>query len=422
MADNLELHRDSVDHFKNRGLSSNIPKPNIVRIEVLDGNARRRYLGTLQRQGDQLRSNLYDELTARSDRVFFGFLRNGGNQDFGFTNKWKNQPGSGNLLGGIKKLASGIAPNLTETVVNVANVAADLTGTNATSTGSSSLKKYEELVLDDFNVECSWYLPEQYNLCITSLQILARMGYPRQAPSKVLEAELPSILESMFNDFSKANDAQTSTQTTADGNNPQVKASPTASYGSLLGQLAIKGGQTAINGMTTFNRFFGRNLTFDPLPVRVNVGQYIDIEPLVITKIKFNFSKETFVQSATGRHLPILCSVNINFEYWLKPAPEMEFTSLLGRELFGQDFSKQHKALQEAQAKQQKKKMEEEAKATQPTFKVEVTDYLANKAAPSDTLLRQEQLSQRPPSNTARAKPVSESTREIFGAVVERGT
>ena len=49
--------------LRNRGLSSGIPKPNIVRIELLDGIARQRYLGGLQRSGDSLRTNLYDNLT-----------------------------------------------------------------------------------------------------------------------------------------------------------------------------------------------------------------------------------------------------------------------------------------------------------------------------------------------------------------------
>jgi len=79
---------------------------------------------------------------------------------------------------------------------------------------------------------------------------------------------------------------------------------------------------------------FGKNLTFDPLPVRVSVGQYVDIEPLVITEARTEFSSETFI-SSNGRHLPIFCTVTIDFDFWMMPAPNAEFLSILGEEMFG---------------------------------------------------------------------------------------
>ena len=57
------------------GLSPGVTKPNMVRIEILDGQARKRYLGQLQRAGDLLRTSLYDKMTNRPDQVFFGFLK-----------------------------------------------------------------------------------------------------------------------------------------------------------------------------------------------------------------------------------------------------------------------------------------------------------------------------------------------------------
>ena len=90
----------------------------------------------------------------------------------------------------------------------------------------------------------------------------------------------------------------------------------------------------AVKVLKKGNQYFGRELTFDPLPVRVSLGQYMDLEPLVITNMKVDFSKETFINKE-GRHVPVTCSVAISFKFWMNPAPNLHFVSLLGHEMFG---------------------------------------------------------------------------------------
>jgi len=320
--------------LKARHLNTGLPKPNIVRIEVLDGNARLKYLGTLQRFSDtQFRSKLYDNLVKREDSIFFGFIKHGSKQDMSFSTRWEDLDGSGGLLGGIKNTLG--VGGLVEGIENAGQA---LTGISATATGSSSLKKYSRSTLEDFNVECVWYLPEQLSLCTRSLQILAKMAYPRQVPEGGLQQNLPAILNYVSG---LAADAVEGDGSLADW----LKSS-----GANILKFASETSPTVLENFDTLNRLFGRNLTFDPLPVRVSVGQYVDIEPLVINKVNIDFSKETFVHNS-GRHLPITCSVNISFEFWLRPAPNKQFASLLGRELFGETdsekFQKDAKALSE---------------------------------------------------------------------------
>ena len=64
-----------------RKLRTVVPKPNIVRIEALDGDARSRYLGGISRWADrQIRNKVYDTVKKAEDSVFYGFIKNGGTQ------------------------------------------------------------------------------------------------------------------------------------------------------------------------------------------------------------------------------------------------------------------------------------------------------------------------------------------------------
>ena len=51
--------------------------------------------------------------------------------------------------------------------------------------------------------------------------------------------------------------------------------------------------------------------------------------------IDTKFSRETFISEDNGRHLPLYAHTTISFKYWLNPAPNLEFLSILGTELFG---------------------------------------------------------------------------------------
>jgi hypothetical protein len=83
------------------------------------------------------------------------------------------------------------------------------------------------------------------------------------------------------------------------------------------------------------NTFFGGEITANPLPVRVSIGHYLDLEPMVINNVKFMVSNEQFL-SKDGTHLPIFISAEVQVSYWMQPGPTKDFISILGNEVFGQ--------------------------------------------------------------------------------------
>ena len=85
----------------------------------------------------------------------------------------------------------------------------------------------------------------------------------------------------------------------------------------------------------SLNTFFGGEIVANPLPVRVSIGHYLDLEPMVIDKVKISTSNEQFI-SADGTHLPVFVNADVNVSYWMQPGPTKDFISILGNEVFGQ--------------------------------------------------------------------------------------
>ena len=327
----MSEQKDIERNFEGRGLDGRFPKANILRIEVLSGTARQRYLGGLQRVVDSIIKNnlMATDTNNKNDKVFYGFMQSGsGGQSYGLTANWDVAATGGGVLGTAKavinKGITAATKGLLQTdkdinlVKPISEIAQELTGTNANVTGSSSLKRYTGSSLtQDFTVKCGWYLPEQFKLCVHSLRILHKMIYPRKVDDENFAKNLTTVLN-------------TST------NNGDGVIANIANIISNIGDPLIPDGLTtsAIDAFVSVNKYFGRELAYDPLPVRVCVGQYMDLEPLVITSMDVLFSKETYINT-TGRHVPITCSVTIKFKFWMNPSPDLNFLSLCGEEMFG---------------------------------------------------------------------------------------
>lgn len=342
MADNKD--RD----LTTRGLRTKAPKPNIIRIELLDGNSRERYLGKLQRGIDGVvKQPLYNKFVPASDSVFYGFLKNSGNQTIGITSEWSKSDGVKGLLGDISGILSkspvgkkgkvgkffsfaGAAGSAAINALdNIDKAAKGLGSLDASLTGNSTIKQITGVDISGFEVDCGWYLPEQLNLATTSLKILSNMAYPNKVPSSTLNQFTDETVTNIFKS-SNVND-----DTVESGILPSLTTAVDTAQDTLAGVAGSTVGALT-SFYTGFNDLVGRNLTLDPLPVRVNIGHYIDIEPMVITSMKVTFSREQFV-APNGRHLPIFCSVNISFASWMTPSPDLEFMQLLGSEMFGSD-------------------------------------------------------------------------------------
>lgn len=337
-------------------------KPNVIKIQILDGPKVLRYLGTLERIGyknvrQQVMQNQVPaangDLTGTPlDGVFYGILKAGIDQSWGVGASWQAQNGSGGLLGHIKAIVNKIpvvGPGM-EIIDGIAKLGERLTGTNTTATGSASMKNYGGATLTAASATVAWYLPEQYGMCQKGLRTLLRMAYPKPVNEEQFEASISNIATQAGAAIKEKLDSVASgaasllgiggapaggdppVETPAPKPDPNGSLKDTSLIGSAL-ELGIKGG-------FALNALFGRNLTFDPIPVRLFIGQYIDIEPLVITGVKIKFSRELFISNRIGAggaplHVPIFCEAEITFDYWLNPGPQMQFMKLLGSEIFG---------------------------------------------------------------------------------------
>ena len=309
-----------------------LPKANVVRISVLSAADRERYLGTLDSAIDAtIKQTIYNKVYS-SIPVFYGILQGSGDFSIGMTPNW-NKSTSGASIGGMLR---SIATSKDNSVGKVLGYAGDIlkatTGINASATGSATMKSYEGSDLSAFSIDVGWYLPEQMALCRHSLQVLMRMGYPVQVPDTGLADAMGAVVGAVEKGTNDAKSLTPGKSTPVDQQAEMEAINVGVSNAGLIPTVGA-------NVITYVNNLLGVNLVLDPIPVRCSIGHYADVEPLVIEDIKVVFSKDTFVEQSTGRHLPVKCTVTIQFKFWLTPAPKLEFMELLGKEMFGEGIT-----------------------------------------------------------------------------------
>ncbi len=343
------------------GLSPRLPLPNIIRIEALNRIARERYLGGIQKEAGRIfRDPISTALGKRKLDKFYGFMKGTASKVLELGSTWRQSGNNGGNVGFVRNLISGGGSAGIPVFDDILGVARDLTGISASGTGATTLKRFESSTLQGFTINCGWYLPEQYGLCIKSLKSILTMSYPIQVdsltPRQILAAvtqigkaateaggEKVAALANVFGITSGGtSDAEKQEKTESEEEKAaaeEKKRVANTTAPSDRDERIKEDSKTANDdlmntNLTKISDFFGRNLTFDPVPVRCSIGHYIDIEPLIINKLGIEFSDNTFINS-DGRHLPIFCSVSITFDFWLTPAPKLQFLSLLGNEMFG---------------------------------------------------------------------------------------
>lgn len=350
MADDSTKKDPIPRNLKTRNLSNDIPRPNIVRIEMLDGGARARYLTGIYSGSNTLRNAVYQNIVPAGQDTFYGFLSPNADFTFNMTGNWESSSIGGMAMGGIKKIADTVGAGklvggLFSAGQTAYEIASSLTQLNATSTGSSTMQDFKSVSLDQFSVSCVWYIPEQEKTARTSLRILYRMLYPRQVDADKAADLLGKVAGDAVKKVAEAGEQAISKLTASESEELKANVSKPAGAdessndnGGLVSSVAniteagVSGGVKALN---TVGTFFGYNVTANPLPVRVCIGQYIDVEPLVITGIETKFSRETFISENSGRHLPLFAYTTVHFKYWLNPAPNLQFANVLGEEIFG---------------------------------------------------------------------------------------
>ena len=79
--------------------------------------------------------------------------------------------------------------------------------------------------------------------------------------------------------------------------------------------------------------FMGANFVLAPNPVRVTIGNVLDVEPMVINEVTIIPSEELFINSI-GASIPVTMKVRVSLSQWMTPGPNHDFIHLIGDNLF----------------------------------------------------------------------------------------
>lgn len=79
--------------------------------------------------------------------------------------------------------------------------------------------------------------------------------------------------------------------------------------------------------------FMGANFVLAPNPVRVTIGNVLDVEPMVIDSVTIIPSEELFINSI-GASIPVTMKVRVSLSQWMTPGPNHDFIHLIGDNLF----------------------------------------------------------------------------------------
>ena len=388
----VKKYQKRVGHTSGR-MIENLPKPNVVRIQVLDGPARRSYMGGFQSVLDEFRTTMQDACAAASNydlyEPFYGILdvSNVVGPSINVAANWKTPEnksgfsmmntlltgdGSGGVIGLVPCMGGKLAKSTNtalQAIDKIATSSMAFGGMNNNSTGSTTIKQFTSTTISaNMPLKFKWYLPEQEQMCRISIKRLIMMTYVRpmdmdsatiinaainglmNAGGRALDAAKDAIkevgnftMEVAADSWGIVTDSDTSASSlglnVGGGNsskpaeNEKAESSSSGTRGQRVKNLMKKVAGGAVNAYNSINTFFGGEITANPLPVRISIGHYIDLEPIVLTSVKITASKEQFI-SKDGTHLPLWVSADVNFDYWMQPGPTKDFMSFLGSEVF----------------------------------------------------------------------------------------
>lgn len=445
MADtnSLKKYQKRVGHTSGL-MREGLPKPNVVRIQVLDGPARRSYMGGFQSILDEFRTRIQDVCASTSNydiyEPFYGILdsKEGGGPQITVEAKWRapekksgfammNTLLTGDGKGGVAGLVPFKAGNwlaekgnkALQAVDNLATTSLAYAGMNNYMTGSTTIKRFDGTSIDaSMPLKFTWYLPEQEQMCRISIKRLVEMTYVRpmdmdsativnaiisgamnagksalkQIKAGIKEAteftkdvggdmlglasnsgttaqnraiigeevratkqgikETASGVVNTFKDsnvyhamngakiemldepgYTQAIEKKIDSATKFVGDNAREFKDGVKDRSKRGKDLLKKLAGGAVSAYNSINTFFGGEITANPLPVRISIGHYLDIEPVVLKSVRITCSREQFI-SSDGTHLPIWVTAEVNFTYWMQPGPTKDFMSFLGNEMF----------------------------------------------------------------------------------------
>lgn len=222
MAENWTKYKTRKGHLNSNRLSRRLAKPNVVRIEVLDADARQAYMGGFQKTLDAFKNKMVEAIAESQHfnmyEPFYGILdmpagvgptinvaanwerAGSGRSGFARLSTLLTDDGNGGPLGVLSKgMASKVNGVLTG-VDKIAQTGMAFSGVNNTMTGSTTIKAYKSGNIDcQLPLKFRWYLPEQENACRISLKRLITMAYVRpvnQDGSVILNEMINGLLAS----------------------------------------------------------------------------------------------------------------------------------------------------------------------------------------------------------------------------------
>lgn len=334
--------------------SGNIPKPNVLRIEVLSGKARQAFLGGFNRTLDRVKYSVIRQLSEGAGFApFYGILSNPSSMQFSVNATWSVDPQKGFLAAAsrvpVLGTAIGIVKDVTSEAAAIGSAVSSLAGLDNDSTGSSTTKSFGGATAGKgFSCSCTWYMPEQENLFRLSYRRLMQLTYLRplnasgDVISKATSAAMSAVFDGVLTESktlvtsvknAALNGSENSNDSNQNLNEPAFSGPLTGTGSGAAGMVSDAVGRIG-SVSAAFNNFMGNELTIAPLPVRVSVGHLYDFEPMVITGVTLQPSVETF-QNRIGYQIPIYMTVTIMFDYWMTPGPSKQWVSVIGDEVFG---------------------------------------------------------------------------------------
>lgn len=354
--DNLE--KNSGNYTVEQPLSSAVPKPNVVRIEVLPAYVRRKYLGSVYGAFDRIRSAMINGNAGPDTFLpFYGILSGTGNPSMELKAEWEkvNKGGFGGLVDVLKQTTELLPSGLNEkskslfgrtpsemvgdvgNAINIGDRMLQMAGLDSNSTGTSTVKNFKSANFTiTIPITVKWYMPEQEIQCAIGIRRLMRMAYLRDAKG----GSNKSILE-VVNDATKTMTNNNDMGVVGDvlRGISQVAVSAQSSTVDLVQTGANFFQSDTLQALANFiknpEEAFGTHYSLIPLPVRVSIGHTIDVQPMVITDVKIECSDEQFISTICGAHLPVNVTATITVDKWMNVAPSQEWLSMLGIEQFG---------------------------------------------------------------------------------------
>lgn len=327
-------YQDSVGRRKND------PLPNIIRIETLSKNALKEYLTIYGDISQDIQHSLRNIAGLDDELLFYGFMQNE-TMSINMTTSWERESSKtvldrfGNEQSVSQKLEPTFIDRLKTSVSAVASGANKLlepkvtraVGVNSSLTGSSTQKHFKGIDIGGGSITCGWYLPQSLKQAVIGLKTITEMIYPQSIASKRTNynSRQRDNTLGIIDDSVKDISGQIS-HILNQNKDILIKLKNLASQQIANGDWAAVG-----------EDFLGLNLTFDPRPVRISIGNKAVLEPMIIKSLDIKFSKESFLKTFddnSKKLLPEFVMVTISYEYWLTPGPLKNKMKLLGLPMF----------------------------------------------------------------------------------------